>query len=292
MVRLSCIVLALGFVAPLMARAHGDLHDQIAAVTGQIRQDPHNAMLILKRGELHRVHGEWDAAQVDYDLVTRFAPDFAAIDFFRGRMLLEAGQTKPAQKSLDRFLEKEPNHVEALVARARVLVKLGEGEAAANDFTRAIAQIPEPKPDYYLERAQALASAGDLRVADALRGLDEGIKKLGPLIALRVRAIDLELLRKNYDGALARLEQIIAQSPRRETWLARKGDILKQAGRTREAREAYAAALKAIESLPPNHRKTRTMAALESRLRPALEPSAPTSTVTKQSSHQEPKTSL
>ena len=292
MVRLCCIVFALGFVAPLMGRAHGDLHEQIASVTGQIRQDPRNAMLFLKRGELHRVHGEWDAAQADYELVTRFAPDFAAVDFFRGRMLLESGQTKSARKSLDRFLEKEPNHAEALLARARVLVKLGESEAAANDFTRAIARTPEPKPDYYLERAQALASAGGLRVADALRGLDEGIKKLGPLIALRVRAIDLELLRKNYDGALARLEQIIAQSPRRETWLARKGDILKQAGRTGEAREAFAAALKAIESLPQNPRKTRTMVVLESRLRSGIEPSAPPSTVTKQSSHQEPKTSL
>jgi tetratricopeptide (TPR) repeat protein len=292
MVRLSCIVFALGFVVPLMARAHGDLHEQIASVTGQIQQDPNNAMLFLKRGELHRVHGEWESAQADYDLVTQFAPDFAAIDFFRGRMLLEAGQIKPARKSLDRFLEKQPNHADALIARARVCMKLGEGEAAANDFTRAIARLPEPKPDYYLERAEALASAGDLHVADALRGLDEGIKKLGPLVAFRVRAIDLELMRKNYDGALARLEQIIGQSPRRETWLARKGDILEQAGRTGEAREAFAAALTAIESLPPNHRKTRSMVALENRLRPALEPPGPAATVTKQSTHLEQKPSL
>jgi tetratricopeptide (TPR) repeat protein len=292
MFRLSCIVFAAGFVAPLAARAHGDLHDQIASVTGQIRQDPRNAMLFLKRGELYRVHGEWDAAQADYDQVTQFAPDFAAIDFFRGRMLLEAGRSKPARKSLDRFLERQPDHAEALIARARVLVKLGEGEAAANDFTRAITRVPDPKPDYYLERAQALVSAGDGHVDDALRGLDEGIQRLGPLVALRVRAIDLELLRKDFDGALARLEQIIAQSPRRETWLARKGDILEQAGRTREAREAFAAALTAIESLPPNHRKSKTIVALENRLRPALGPQAPAATVTKPSSLQEPKPTL
>ena len=292
MVRLSCIVFVLGLVTPLAARAHGDLHEQIASVTIQIRQDPHNAMLFLKRGELYRAHGDWDAAQTDYELVAQFAPEFAPIDFFRGRMLLEAGRVEAARKNLDRFLEKQPNHADALIARARVFVQLGEGEAAANDFTRAIALLPEPKPDFYLERAQALISAGDLHVAYALRGLDEGIKRLGPLIALRVRAIDLELLRKNFDGALARLEQIIAQSPRPETWLARKGDILEQAGRTVEAREAFAAALKAIESLPPNHRKTRSMVALENRLRPALELPGPASTVTKQSSHQEQKTSL
>jgi len=282
MIRLSCIIFAVGLVAPLLAHAHGDLHDQIASVTGQIRQDPQNAMLFLKRAELFRVHGEWDAAQADYDRVTQFASDFAAIDFFRGRMLLEAGRPEPARKSLDHFLEKQPNHAEALIARARVLVKLGDGEGAANDFTRAISRLPEPKPDYYLERAQALAGAGNSHVDDALRGLDEGIQKLGPLIALRVRAVDLELSRKNFDGALARLEQIIAQSPRRETWLARKGDILEQAGRTGEARAAYAAALNAIVSLPSNHRKTRTIVALENRLRPVLESSsAQASTSTK-----------
>ena len=292
MARLSWILFAVGFVAPLLARAHGDLHDQIVSVTTQIRQDPRNAMLFLKRGELYRVHGEWDAALADYDQVTQFAPDFAAIDFFRGRMLLEAGRIKPARKNLDRFLEKQPDHAEALIARARARVKLGEGEAAANDFTCAIARIPDPKPDYYLERAQAWVSAGDAHVQDALRGLDEGIQKLGPLVALQVRAIDLELLRKNFDGALARLDQIIAQSPRLETWLARKGDILAQAGRAVEAREAFAAALKAIESLPPNHRRTRSMVALENRLRSALESPAPASAVTKQSSLQESKTSL
>ena len=292
MVCLRWIVFALVLVAPLLARAHGDLHDQITAVTDQIRQDPHNGMLFLKRGELYRVHGDWDAARADYDLVKEFAPEFAAVDFYRGRMMLEAGQPKAARHCLDRFLKSQPNHADALIARARVCMKLGEDVAAADDFTRAIACLPEPKPDYYLERAQALTSAGDLHMADALRGLDEGIKKLGPLVVLQLRAIDLELLRKNYAGALERLERILAQSPRRETWLARKGDILEQAGRTQEAREAFAAALKDIESLPPKHRQTRTIVALESRLRSALEPRTSASTLTKETPQPKPSTRL
>src|SRR5262245_26443848 len=210
----SRIVFAVGLLAPLLALAHGDLHDQIAAVTEEIAREPNNAMLYLKRAELHRAHTEWDAAQADYSQVARFEPDFAALDFYRGRMLLEAGRTKPARLYLDRFLEKQPAHSEARIVRARVLMKLGECEAAANDFTCAITRLPEPKPDYYLERAQAWLSAGDAHVDDALRGLDEGIRKLGPLAALRLRAIDIELSRKNFDGALARLEQILKESPR------------------------------------------------------------------------------
>jgi tetratricopeptide (TPR) repeat protein len=265
-----CILFTVWIVMPLLARAHSDLHVQIESVTGRIRQDPHDAMLYLKRGELYRVHGDWDAAQVDYDRVARLAPDFTDIDFFRGKMLLEAGQPKPARRCLDHFLEKQPNHAEALIARARVLAKLDEGEAAASDFSRALGLLPEPKPDYYLERAQVLVCTGDARVEAALRSLDEGIKRLGPLVALQLRAIDLELMRKNPDGALVRLEQLIAQSSRRESWLARKGEILSRAGRTREAREAFAAALKAIESLPAGHRKTKAMLALENRLRTEL----------------------
>ena len=37
---------------------------------------------------------------------------------------------------------------------------------------------------------------------------------------------------------------------RKETWLRRRGDLLRRAGRETEARAAYSAALKAIASLP------------------------------------------
>jgi predicted negative regulator of RcsB-dependent stress response len=103
-----------------------------------------------------------------------------------------------------------------------------------------------------------------------LRGLDEGINKLGPVVTLQLAAIDLELRRKNYDGALARLEQITAQSGRKETWLVKRGEILKLAGRDDEARAAFNAALVAIEALPPAYRQSRAVTALELRARSAL----------------------
>ncbi|HKS35910.1 MAG TPA: hypothetical protein VJW76_01885, partial [Verrucomicrobiae bacterium] len=98
---------------PSPASAHGDLHDQIAAVTRQIDRDPTSATPYLKRGELHRVHGNWEAALNDYTHVARLDPDFEAIDFFRGRMLLDADRPKPARECLNRFLAKRPDHAEA-----------------------------------------------------------------------------------------------------------------------------------------------------------------------------------
>jgi len=101
-------------------------------------------------------------------------------------------------------------------------------------------------------------------------GLDEGIQKLGPLVTLQLTAIDLELRRRNYDAALARLDGITSQSERKETWLVRRGEILKLAGRQEEARAAFNAALVAIESLPPARRQSRTVTTLELRARSAL----------------------
>ena len=276
---LRIIVIALVAVAilPLRLLAHGDLHEQIVAVTEQIAKDPKNSELYLRRGELRRMHQEWDLAQADYDHAVALNPALGIIDFTRGRMFLEANWPHSAKVSLDRFLLKHTNHVEGFIARARTLVKLEKPLDAARDFTSAIRFAPSGRPELYIERAQALASAGDKHYAEALRGLDEGIERLGPLVTIQLHAIDLELKRKQFDAALARLEKIADQSPRKETWLARRGEILLQAGRREEARAAYEQALKALDTLPPGRRNVPAMNELEKRIKAALETTRPVS---------------
>ena len=68
-----------------------------------------------------------------------------------------------------------------------------------------------------------------------------------------------------------RLDQIIAAVPRPETWLARRGEILEQAGRLEAARQDYTAALAAVAALPEHRRTTRTMQNLVTRLGTALD---------------------
>lgn len=263
----SCILIA----TLLIARGHGDLHEQIKQVTEQIAKDPKNAELYLKRGELHRAHQEWDQAQADYARAVSLDPGLSVVDFTRGRMFLEAGWAHSAKVSLDRFLRKQTNHVEGLTARARALVKLEQRLDAAHDYTEAIRHAPGGRPELYIERAQALAGEGEAHFAEALRGLDEGMQKMGLLVTLQLYAIDVELKRKNFDAALERLEKIAAQSPRKETWLARRGEILQQAGRKAEARKAYESALQAIATLPPARRNVPAMIELEKRIKAAIE---------------------
>jgi predicted RNA polymerase sigma factor len=90
---------------------------------------------------------------------------------------------------------------------------------------------------------------------------------MGPLVTLQLTAIDLELRRKNHDAALARIDVVMQRSPRKESWLARKGEILLQAGRTEEAKKSYEAALAALNTLPPGRRNVPAVKDLERRIR-------------------------
>lgn len=111
------------------------------------------------------------------------------------------------------------------MTRARLFVSLKKHAAAHEDYSHAIAQSEHggsSSPDYYLERARALAAAGAPHIATALRGLDAGIEKLGPLVTLQLYAVELESQKKQYDRALARLDTVASQSPRQEQWLAQR----------------------------------------------------------------------
>jgi hypothetical protein len=71
-----CLVAAVA-LAP-QAAAHGDLHEQIQAVTARRAEAPASAPLHLKRAELHRAHRQWEAALADYARVAALDPDLAA----------------------------------------------------------------------------------------------------------------------------------------------------------------------------------------------------------------------
>jgi len=263
-----CALAVLLLIASGGATAHGPLEEQIAKVTAEITRDPANAQLYVRRGELRRVHEEWDAALADYRRAGVLAPADDRIDFLRGRALQEAGRPTQAKAVLDVYVAQHPGHVEALVARARTLRALGEHLAAVDDFSRAIERSPRADPDLYLERARAQVAAGE--TAQAIAGIDAAIARLGPIPALQLFAIDLDVQQGRIDEALARLDAGAGRSPRKETWLARRGDILAQAGRPDEARTAYLGALAAIEALPPGMRRTMAIADLEGQVRSAL----------------------
>jgi tetratricopeptide (TPR) repeat protein len=260
--------------APRPAAAHVALDDQIAALTSRIGADRRNASLYLRRAELRRARSEWPAAEADYRAARRLDPGLAAADLGLGRMLLDAGRPGPARAVLDRFLVRIPGNLEGLRARGEALARLGRPLEAARDFTRAIAAARPPRlpaPEDYLRRAQALAGAGAGHLDEAIRGLDEGIAALGPIVTLELLAVDLETRLGRHEAALGRIERAASVSPRQEVWLLRRGGILERGGRRDEARRAYGDALAAIATLPAARRDTEAVRRIERDARAGLD---------------------
>ena len=249
---------------------HGDAHDLIRTVSEQLREHPRDSDLYYQRGELYRRHGDFDLALADYERAARYSTNTPMLDLSRGLLLVDAKWPQTAKVYLDRFLARETNHVVALVTRAKAQLQLQNRDAAVFDYTLAIQASREPRPELFIERAQALITDDGGRLDEAIQGLDEGIRRLGSVITLQLYAIDLELKRRQTNAALGRLDGIIAQSPRKETWQARRGEILQQAGRRQEARAAFITALGELGKLPPARRNVPALQELERRIRSAI----------------------
>ena len=254
----------------LPSRAHQPISLQLEQLNVEITEHPNDADLYVQRGELYRLNREWALAEADFRKAVGLTPDNPDLDFHLGRLWFEAGRPERARSALDRFVAARPDHVEGLAIRGRILGALGERLAAAADYDRVIARLDPPEPEHYLQRARWLIAEGGAHADAALRGIDEAIARLGPLVTLITLAIDVESDRGRYDAALARFASLPAVLARRPNWLARRGDVLRAAGRDREASTAYADALAAIDGLSAKRRTLKATIVLEARLRRLL----------------------
>ena len=259
------------FLALLAARpgwGHGDLDEAITALDREIASRPGDAVLHLRRGELHRKHGDRVEAAADYDRAAALDPALAVVDLARGALELDAGRPEAAQRALDRFVRSKPDDAAGYVARGRLLRRQTEPAAAAADFARAVALSREPSAELYLESAEALREAG--RAGEAVAVLDQGTARLGPLLTLATMALDLEIALGRTDDALRRVDALIAAAARKEGWLQRRGAVLEKAGRTAEARAAYELARAAIAAVPEYRRATEATRTLQTGIEAAL----------------------
>lgn len=249
-----------------VARGHGQLHEQIHAISTEIASKPNDARLYLRRAELRRLHREEKDAASDYDKAESLNPAMVEVHLGRGKLLFEFGKLKEARAALDRLIEVKPDHIDALITRARVEVKRGRSLVAAADYSKVLELSSKAEPEHYLECAKALASAGSEHVPAALDVIDRGIAKLGNLPTLILLAMDIEAGNGDYKAAVARVDRFLASSTRKEAWLERKGDLLRKAGRPDEAQVTYRAALDALNRLSPHVASRKAVIDLKNRL--------------------------
>ena len=254
--------------------AHVGAHKEIRLLTGALEKDPGNTELLLRRSDLQRIHRDWAGSRADLEKVQSKDASVAEIDLGFARLYFDQGDPARAIVHLNRYIGHKPDSVKALAIRAQAWRALEKPLAAAGDYNRIIALFKPPArplPEYYMELAQALAAAGPAHLARAVAGLDAGIAELGNIQSLLLYAIQLDSMRGDYHAALRRIDGILLSARRKESWLARKADILLSAGRLAEASIACEQAMDAIRLLPPHRRYTQQVRQLQKDLTDKLE---------------------
>ncbi len=247
--------------------AHEELSQQIQEISAQIQQSPNDANLYLRRAELNRTDSHWKDAELDYLKAKSLDRELDSVHLGLGLLYYDTQRFADSLKSLNQFLDRHPQHSLALLTRARIFKRDGHSSLAIRDYSKALET--QPDPSVYIERADLLTK--EKKIPEALAGLNQGIETLGPVVTLELAAIQLDLQLKQYDSALARVDQIAAQAERKEIWLVKRAEILQMASRNKEAKQNYLDALNAIDILPDSRKSTKTTRELKSRIQAALE---------------------
>lgn len=258
--RLAILLACLG---TLPLSAHPEIEEALLRFDARLSAAPTDARLYQERGELHAQHGDLLAAHGDFLHAARLAPDLPGLHRARGALALQKGQPAAARDFLNQAVAQQPDDAEALVLRARAHAALGERTAAVADLDRALAFIVVPSPELLLIRAD-----WDPSPVSAIRAIDAGLDRLGPVPALITRAVALEESVGQIDAARDRLDDVIRRAERPEAWLKARGDLLARAGRAADAQQSYAAARTALARLPAWLRESPDVLALSAELDP------------------------
>lgn len=250
-------------------RAHEESVARMAELDALIALAPDEAILRIRRADIHLEHAAWSQAESDLQAALAVDPGHAELPLALAKLYLGSARPGAARDQLDRALAAQPEDAERRVLRARAFAQLGEIEAARRDYDDALQRIASPPPELFLERA-----ALPLPPEERLRGLDDALARLGPVVSLVEKAIAIEVERGRPDEALARIDRHLTTLEAKAPWLRRRGDLLASIGRDTEARTTYAEALAELRRLPLWLQASPAAAQLAAELTPLVSPSS------------------
>lgn len=189
------------------ARPHTDLLLQIEQATADIEMVPTpSADLFIQRGELYRRHESWAAALADFATARDIQPGRGDLDWFEGRVHIEAGAYERGIGLVSRFIARNEPHASAYRYRALALARMGDREAAARDYAAAISVSEAPSPALYRALVVEQIAAG--LDGEAWISIDEGLSRFPVEVSLLGLGVDLAVREGSEDRALTFLERV------------------------------------------------------------------------------------
>ena len=242
---------------------HGDLDDQIKNATENIKQEPTDANLYLKRGQLYAQHEAFNPARLDY-LQARFLDQNLFItDLLMAQLYAQHNQLDTALIYANTFLKQHPNHSDAFIARAGIYQQSGFPDSCQQDLERAMENLKDPNPGHFMAIADAVLCSDATNYEAALYWLKKGEESLGFDIVIKTKEIDIYLKARQYEQVIQTIDYIMEQFPRKEKWLFQKAIVYEKIGDTGLAQNYYNDTLNAIQQLPKRLQTTKKILELE-----------------------------
>ena len=242
---------------------HGDLHQQIEALSARIEKEANNPDLYLQRGQLYAQHLDYRQAKSDFRKARLLDADLIITDLLMAKVLSETKEPSSALEYANAFLKHQPNNPDGLIIRAGIFQQLKKERTAQRDLELALHHLKNPQPKHYIAIAGAFLRADSTNLEPALYWLNKGQARFGFDIVLKEKELALLIKNKQYERAIRTIDDILEYFPRKEKWLFQKGQICEKAKRPNAALTHYKATLEAIEILPKRIQMTKKILELE-----------------------------
>lgn len=155
-----------------------DLKEALLAADTLQEQQPASVEAAIFRIELAVKSGDGDGALDRLDALEATNPGLAAIHLWRGEVQAMRLQVEEGEAEFAKALEIDPSHLEATIARIRMLAAARQPKAAITAVDAALATYKDSAARVRLFREKATLLAGQRKIKDALTALDKALEEV------------------------------------------------------------------------------------------------------------------
>lgn len=150
--RVYLFIFVFVFVSSSSAQTRQEWRDSLETLSANLKQDPTNIDLRLRKAEADIQLEQWDYALAESGRILRADERNLAALFFRAYVHEKQKHYDLAKVDYDAFLAIEPVHLEARLGLAHVLQKMGRKQDTIDELNRIVQMFPD-SADAYAARA-------------------------------------------------------------------------------------------------------------------------------------------
>lgn len=244
---------------------HGDVHEQINALTRAIEQYPDSIVLYADRGELYLLDENINAARSDFSACLQSGLINARVFLGLSKSMESLGYADSAVYYVNLALEQDAAHFPSMEWKGWLLSAMQRYCESAEIYTQLISQAYHPSPSLYIDASISALQCPE-SAQDAEEIIREGITRLGRLHVLEKELVSVYLNEKRYSEAIQVQSEIIDRWTIKTSPYYERAQIYLLAGNNEAARNDLHSALQSIDQLPEYKSSTRAMQDMRSKI--------------------------